>query len=223
MKIEVKNLAKNYGEGDTLVHAVKKCSFTISQGEHIAIVGPSGSGKTTLLNVMGGLDYPTEGEVIYDGDKLPFGNENKLASFRLKNIGRVFQAYNLIPELTAYENIILPALINSAKVDKEYIGAVVSLLEIDDRLRHYPSELSGGQQQRVAIARALTNKPSVMLCDEPTGNLDEKSTEAVMSLLKRTSNELKCTLVIVTHDNGIAEQMDRIITIKDGSVTEGRN
>lgn len=220
MKISVKDLTKNYGEDETLVQAVKKCSFTISQGEHIAVIGPSGSGKTTLLNVMGGLDAPTTGTVSYDGEELPFDDPNKLASFRLKNIGRVFQAYDLIPELTAYENIIVPALLDSKKPDKAYIRLMTEILEIDDRLDRYPSELSGGQQQRVAIARALTNKPSVVLCDEPTGNLDKKSSKAVIDLLKQTSSQLNCTLVIVTHDSSVAAQMDRIISINDGNVSE---
>ena len=220
MKISVKDLTKNYGEDETLVQAVKKCSFTISQGEHIAVIGPSGSGKTTLLNVMGGLDAPTTGTVSYDGEELPFDDPNKLASFRLKNIGRVFQAYDLIPELTAYENIIVPALLDSKKPDKAYIRSVTEILEIDGRLDRYPSELSGGQQQRVAIARALTNKPSVVLCDEPTGNLDKKSSKAVIELLKQTSSQLNCTLVIVTHDSSVAAQMDRIISINDGNVSE---
>lgn len=220
MDIRVKELVKNYGAGETLVQAVKKCSFTIRQGERVAVVGPSGSGKTTLLNIIGGLDAMTSGTVMYDDMPLPFDNEDKLANFRLKNIGRVFQSYNLIPELTAYENIMISALLNSAKPDKDYIRYVVSMLEIDKRLSHYPSELSGGQQQRVAIARALTNKPSVILCDEPTGNLDEKSSDTVISLLKRTSNEFGCTLVIVTHDSGVAAEMDRIITITDGNVSE---
>ncbi len=220
MKISVKDLTKNYGEDETLVQAVKKCSFTISQGEHIAVVGPSGSGKTTLLNVMGGLDAPTMGVVSYDGEELPFDDPNKLASFRLKNIGRVFQAYDLIPELTAYENIIVPALLDSKKPDKAYIRSVTEILEIDGRLDRYPSELSGGQQQRVAIARALTNKPSVVLCDEPTGNLDKKSSKAVIELLKQTSSQLNCTLVIVTHDSSVAAQMDRMISINDGNVSE---
>ncbi len=219
MKITVENLSKNFGECDTLVRALKSCSFSIADGERVAVIGSSGSGKTTLLNIIGGLDAPTEGKVMFDDKPLPFDNQNALANFRLRNIGRVFQSYDLIPELTAYENIIIPTLLKGDKPDKNYLYSIINMLGMENRLKHYPSQLSGGQQQRVAIARALANKPSVILCDEPTGNLDNESTETVISLLKTTADELKFTLVTVTHDSKVAGAMDRIITIDDGVVT----
>ena len=219
MKITIENLSKNFGECDTLVRALKSCSFSIADSERVAVIGSSGSGKTTLLNIIGGLDAPTEGKVLYDDKPLPFGDENALADFRLRNIGRVFQSYDLIPELTAYENIIISTLLKGGKPDKDYLYSIISMLGVENRLKHYPSQLSGGQQQRVAIARALANKPSVILCDEPTGNLDNESTETVISLLKTTADELKFTLVTVTHDSKVANAMDRIITIDDGVVT----
>ena len=184
-----------------------------------ADIGSGGSGKTTLLNIIGGLDAPTDGKVLFDDKPLPFDNQNALANFRLRNIGRVFQSYDLIPELTAYENIIIPTLLKGDKPDKNYLYSIINMLGMENRLKHYPSQLSGGQQQRVAIARALANKPSVILCDEPTGNLDNESTETVISLLKTTADELKFTLVTVTHDSKVASAMDRIITIDDGVVT----
>lgn len=219
MKIKVDYVTKNFGDGYAIVRAVKQCNFTIEDGEQVAIVGPSGSGKTTLLNIIGGLDSPSDGTVLYDGKPLPFGKENELAAFRLANIGRVFQSYDLIPELTAYENIIIPALLKGDRPDEMYLRSIVEMLGMEDRLNHYPSQLSGGQQQRAAIARALINKPSVVLCDEPTGNLDAKSTESVISLLKKTADELKLTLITVTHDEKVASAMNRIIKIDDGIVT----
>ena len=220
MKIVAKNLSKNFGEGQSLVKAIKPCNLTIADGECVGIVGGSGSGKTTLLNVLGGISVPTGGSVFYDSFSLPFDDENALADFRLRNIGRVFQSYELIPELTAYENIIIPILLKGEKADVDYLRNVISILDIEERLKHYPSQLSGGQQQRVAIARALANKPSVVLCDEPTGNLDAENTAIVISLLRTTAKKLKFTLVTVTHDSQVADAMDRIITINDGIVTE---
>lgn len=223
MNISVLGISKTYGAGDTIVQALSPCSFTIESGEQLAITGTSGSGKSTLLHLLGGLDRPTAGKILYDGEEISSYKENKLSAFRLRNIGFVFQSYNLIPELTAYENIIFPAMLAGEKADKEYIQAVIEKLELSDRLNHLPGQLSGGQQQRVAIARALTNRPKILLCDEPTGNLDSKNRQRVLELLKRSAEEFGLTLVVVTHDASIAEQFQRVLTIQDGKVGEYAN
>lgn len=218
MTISLIDVGKTYGKDETLVQAVKPCSFTIRSGEQIAITGASGSGKSTLLHLIGALDKPSWGTIMYDGKDVADMSENKLAGFRLKNIGFVFQAYNLLPELSAYENIILPALLDGRKIDKEYVNDIVKRLELWDRLNHMPGQLSGGQQQRVAIARALINKPAILLCDEPTGNLDSKNSQNVINLLNETAKAYNLSLVIVTHNEAIAKQYPRIINIADGEV-----
>lgn len=223
MNISVHNISKIYGSKDTQVHALKKCSIEICSGSQLAIVGTSGSGKSTLLHLLGGLDLPTTGKIFYDGEEITSYNENKMASFRLRNVGFVFQSYNLLPELTAYENIVLPALLDGKNVEKSYIQDVVQRLELGDRLHHLPGQLSGGQQQRVAIARALTNRPKILLCDEPTGNLDSENRQRVIKLLQHTAQEFCLTLVVVTHDTSVARNFGRIITICDGEIREGTN
>ncbi len=220
MDISVLGISKTYGTKETQVQALKPCDFTIDSGEQIAVTGTSGSGKSTLLHLLGGLDRPSTGKVLYDGEEISSYDENKLSEFRLRNIGFVFQSYNLLPELSAYENIILPALLDGKKADKAYIQDIVEKLELTDRLNHLPGQLSGGQQQRVAIARALTNRPKILLCDEPTGNLDSKNRQRVLALLKRTAEEYKVTLVVVTHDASIAGQFQRVIAIQDGEIGE---
>lgn len=214
--IKTENLTRIYGKGNGKVTALNGVSLTINSGEMVAIIGKSGSGKSTLLNLIGGLDKPTEGRIYYNDKEISSMKDSELSMFRLKNVGFVFQFFDLIPELTAAENIILPTRLarnNNAKPDELY-----SALEISDRIKHYPSELSGGQQQRAAIARALINSPDVLLCDEPTGNLDKRSGEEVMSLLKKLNSEQGKTIIIVTHDQGIAEQCGRIIEISDGII-----
>ena len=213
MKISLMDVGKLYGSDEAQVQALKPCSFVIESGEQIAITGASGSGKSTLLHLIGGLDKPSWGTIMYDNTDISDMNDNKLAEFRLRNVGFVFQAFNLLPELTAYENIILPALLDGKKPDKAHINNVIKRLDLWDRLNHMPGQLSGGQQQRVAIARALVNKPSILLCDEPTGNLDSKNSRNVIDLLNETANELNLLLVIE-----IAQRYKRIINIVDGEV-----
>ena len=212
--IKTQNLTKTYGKGDGKVTALAGVDITINDGEMVAIIGKSGSGKSTLLNLLGGLDKATEGKVFYDDKDLSTMNDTKLSEFRLKNIGFVFQFFDLIPELTAEENVMFPAKLAKKKETAE--GELYTALEINDRVKHYPSEMSGGQQQRAAIARALINDPDVILCDEPTGNLDKRSGEEVMSLLKRLNKENGKTVIIVTHDSDIASQCGRIIELSDG-------
>lgn len=218
MKITAIDVAKTFGKDEIQIKAVKPCSFTLESGDKVAITGTSGSGKSTLLHLLGGLDRPTWGSIMYDGVDISEMSEDKLAEFRLRNIGFVFQSFNLLPELTAYENIILPALLDGKKVDKEHVNKVIKRLDLWDRVNHMPGQLSGGQQQRVAIARALTNKPGVLLCDEPTGNLDTKNSANVIDLLNETADEFNLILAIVTHDADIASKYKRIITITDGEV-----
>ena len=216
--IKTKGLVRTYGKGEGKVTALGGVDITVRDGEMVAVIGKSGSGKSTLLNLIGGLDSPTEGQVFYNDKEIGSMSDRQLSGFRLKNIGFVFQFFDLIPELTAAENIMLPARLarnKKAKPDELY-----SALEISDRIKHYPSELSGGQQQRAALARALINNPDVLLCDEPTGNLDKRSGEEVMSLLKKLNSEQGKTIIIVTHDQGIAEQCERIIEISDGCVVQ---
>lgn len=216
--IECKNLTKEYLSGENVVKAVDDISIGFRQGEFCAITGPSGSGKSTLLHVLSSLENPTSGNVIYNEEDLFKYNDNQLSILRRRRFGFVFQAYNLVQELTGYENILLPIMLDGKKPDDKYIEKIISILGIGDRLEHLPSALSGGQQQRIAIARALANKPSILFADEPTGNLDGKSGREVLSLLKLVSKEFGITLILVTHDLHVAEQADRILTLEDGKI-----
>lgn len=216
--IECKNLTKEYISGESVIKAVDNVSLKFEKGEFCAVTGPSGSGKSTFLHILSSLENPTSGQVIYGEKDLFSYNDNQLSILRRRRFGFVFQSYNLVQELTGYENIILPIMLDRKKVDEKYIDEIIELLGIRDRLEHLPSALSGGQQQRVAIARALANKPSVLFADEPTGNLDGKSGREVLSLLKSVSQTLDVTLILVTHDLSVAEQADRIISIEDGKI-----
>lgn len=220
MSISVEALKKVYGSGDTKVKALDGITTSFENGEFCAVIGASGSGKTTLLHLIGGLDSPTSGTVKYDGTDIYSLNDKGLSEIRRKKCGFVFQFFNLIPELTARENIVLPILLDNGKVDDNYIGELSEMLGISDRLSHFPSQMSGGQQQRTAIARAMANDPEILLCDEPTGNLDEKSGEAVIELLRETQRKFGKTVIIITHDNKIASHADRIIRISDGRIVE---
>ncbi len=213
-----KNLIKTYGSGENAVHALRSCNIFFSEKQFTAIVGTSGSGKSTLLHLLGGLDTPTDGEVLYDDISILKLDDSRLSTFRRQNIGFVFQFFELVPELTAKENILLPLMLDNAKEDKAYFTQLAETLGISERLSHYPSQLSGGQQQRVAIARALINKPKVMLCDEPTGNLDEKSSREVIGLLKDLQKKYGQTIIMVTHDSDIASSADKIIRIEDREI-----
>lgn len=216
--IECKDLTKEYLSGENIVKAVDNVTVGFEQGEFCAVTGPSGSGKSTLLHVLSSLENPTSGTVTYNGEVMSNYNDNQLSILRRRRFGFVFQAYNLVQELTGYENIVLPVMLDRKKVDEKYIKRVIDMLGIEDRLEHLPSALSGGQQQRIAIARALANKPSILFADEPTGNLDGKSGREVLSLLKYVGKEFGITLILVTHDLHVAEQAERIITIEDGRV-----
>lgn len=216
--IECKNLTKEYLSGENVVKAVDNVTVAFEQGEFCAITGPSGSGKSTFIHMLSSLEYPTSGEVVYGGKKLSDYNDNQLSILRRRRFGFVFQSYNLVQELTGYENILLPVMLDKKKPDEEYIEKIINILGIEDRLEHLPSALSGGQQQRIAIARALANKPSILYADEPTGNLDGKSGREVLSLLKYAAKELGTTLILVTHDLHVAEQADRILSIEDGKI-----
>jgi putative ABC transport system ATP-binding protein len=213
------NLTKTYPSGETAVHALRGITVSFEQGEFCAVRGPSGSGKSTLLHILGGLEYPSSGKVYYQGEDLFAYNDNQLSILRRRRFGFVFQAYNLVQELTAYENILLPVMLDKRKPDEKYISMLIELLGIEDRLHHLPNALSGGQQQRVAIARALANRPSILFADEPTGNLDGKTGKEVLSLLKYVSKEMGVTLILVTHDLNIAEQAERILTLEDGRIS----
>ena len=220
MKIlEVNHLSKIYGKGDTMVKALDDVSFTVEQGEFVAIIGPSGSGKSTLLHILGGVDTPTSGSVIIGGEDISKLNETALAVFRRRQIGLVYQFYNLIPILTVEENLTLPLLLDGRKPDKRQIDALVNRLGLSKRLTHLPNQLSGGQQQRVSIGRALINNPALMLADEPTGNLDSENSKEIISLLRQFNKELNQTVIIITHDEKIALSADRIISIEDGKIT----
>lgn len=219
MKIlETKNLCKTYGEGDTLVKALDNVSFSVEQGEFIAIVGPSGSGKSTLLHILGGVDVPTSGEVIINGTKISDLDETALAIFRRRHIGLIYQFYNLIPILTVEENLTLPLLLDGRKPDQKQIEMLVEKLGLENRLKHLPNELSGGQQQRVSIGRALLNSPALLLADEPTGNLDSENSKEIIKLLRQFNKENKQTVIIITHDERIALSADRVIEINDGKI-----
>ncbi len=212
-------LNKEYKVGNHTLSVLKDVSISIGKGEVIAIVGPSGSGKSTLLNMLGGLDNPTSGEIIINGIELSQMNAKELTAFRRRNIGFIFQNYNLVSILNAYDNILLPLQLDKKDIDDEYIESIVSTLGIEDKLSNMPTSLSGGEQQRVAIARALSTKPSIILADEPTGNLDSKNGEEVMKLIQNSAKAFNQTVAIVTHDSNVANLADRIIGIKDGQVT----
>ena len=216
--LETRDLKKYYGAGDTLVKALDGVDLSVEKGEFLAVVGTSGSGKSTLLHMLGGLDRPTSGTVTVDGRELSTLKDEELTIFRRRKIGFVFQAYNLVPVLSAYENIILPIQLDGGRVDKDYVGRVIEALGLEQRLNSLPSQLSGGQQQRVAIARALAAKPAIILADEPTGNLDSKTSQDVLSLMKITSQKFAQTMVMITHNEEIAQTADRIVRIEDGRI-----
>lgn len=216
--LEVKNLTKIYGNDENKVVALDHVSFTVEKGEFIAIVGSSGSGKSTLLHLIGGVDKPTSGEVIVNGQNVYKKNENELAIFRRREVGLIYQFYNLIPILTVEENMTLPVLLDNKKVNQERLDELLRILDLKAREKHLPRELSGGQQQRVSIGRALMNAPSLVLADEPTGNLDSKNSKEIIDLLKLTQKRYKQTLIMITHDENIAMQADRIIVIEDGKI-----
>lgn len=216
--IEVKNLNKIYGSGESEVKALKNINLNIEQGEFVAIVGQSGSGKSTLLHLIGGVDIPSSGEVIIDGKNIYKLKEKELSILRRRKLGFIFQFFNLIPVLTAQENIEMPVLLDNEKIDKKYMNELLRILGLEERKNNYPSQLSGGQQQRVSIGRALANKPSIILADEPTGNLDSKNSKEVLELLKYCAKKYNQTLILITHDINIAKSADRVITIEDGEI-----
>ena len=217
--LEIKDLCKVYGTGETKVDALKNVSFDVEQGEFVAIVGPSGSGKSTLLHILGGVDCPTSGEVIISGTDISKLDETKLAIFRRRQIGLIYQFYNLIPILNVEENMTLPILLDGKKPDQALLSDLVEKLGLSSRLTHLPNQLSGGQQQRVSIGRALMNHPALLLADEPTGNLDSENSKEIVSLLRKFNKENKQTVIIITHDERIALSADRVITIEDGRIT----
>lgn len=218
--LEVTGLKKYYGAGAGVTRALDAVTLSIEQGEFAAIVGTSGSGKSTLLHMMGGLDVPTSGSVVVRGKELGKMKEEQLTIFRRRNIGFVFQNYNLVPVLNVYENIVLPVELDGDQPDRTYMEEIVQMLALEDKLQNMPNNLSGGQQQRVAIARALISKPAIILADEPTGNLDSRTSSDVLGLLKTTSRKFHQTLVMITHNNEIAQLADRIIRIEDGKIAE---
>ena len=218
--LEVSNICKTYGSGETAVHALKKVSFSIPKGEYVAIVGESGSGKSTLLNMIGALDMPTSGKVAIGGKDIFSMNDSKLTVFRRRNIGFIFQAFNLVPELTVEQNIIFPVLLDYQKQDKKYLEELLTVLNLKERRNHLPSQLSGGQQQRVAIGRALITRPSLILADEPTGNLDTQNSSEVITLLKEASRKYEQTIIMITHNRSIAQSADRILQVSDGVLTD---
>ena len=218
--LEVNNICKTYGSGETAVHALKKVSFSVPKGEYVAIVGESGSGKSTLLNMIGALDTPTSGKVVIGGKEIFSMNDNRLTVFRRRNIGFIFQAFNLIPELTVEQNIIFPVLLDYQKPDRKYLEELLTVLNLKERRNHLPSQLSGGKQQRVAIGRALITRPSLILADEPTGNLDTQNSSEVIALLKEASRKYEQTIIMITHNRSIAQSADRILQVSDGVLTD---
>ena len=218
--LEVNNICKTYGSGETAVHALKKVSFSVPKGEYVAIVGESGSGKSTLLNMIGALDTPPSGQVVIGGKEIFSMNDNRLTVFRRRNIGFIFQAFNLIPELTVEQNIIFPVLLDYQKPDRKYLEELLTVLNLKERRNHLPSQLSGGQQQRVAIGRALITRPSLILADEPTGNLDTQNSSEVIALLKEASRKYEQTIIMITHNRSIAQSADRILQVSDGVLTD---
>ena len=218
--LETKDLRKFYGSGDTQVKALDGVDLSVENGEFVAIVGTSGSGKSTLLHMLGGLDRPTSGAVLVDGKDLFSLKDEELTIFRRRKIGFVFQSYNLVPVLSVYENIVLPIQLDGGKVDQSYVNQVIEALGLEQKLENLPSQLSGGQQQRVAIARALATKPAIILADEPTGNLDSKTSQDVLSLMKVTGQKFAQTMVMITHNEEIAQMADRIVRIEDGRIVK---
>ncbi len=216
--LRVENLCKTYGKGENQVKALDNVSFSVNKGEFVAIIGPSGSGKSTLLHILGGVDKPTSGKVYVDGEDVYAQNNEKLAIFRRRQVGLIYQFYNLIPVLNVTENITLPVLMDGQKVNKERLAELISTLQLTGRENHLPNQLSGGQQQRVSIGRALMNAPAIVLADEPTGNLDSKNSQQIMELLKLSNKKYNQTLMVITHDESIALQADRIIAIEDGRI-----
>ena len=221
--LEVKNISKTYGSGETAVEALKNVSFCVEKGEFLAIVGESGSGKSTLLNMIGALDLPTAGKVMIDGKDIMAMKDNAATIFRRRNIGFIFQAFNLIPELTVEQNIVFPLLLDYQKPDQRYLDELLKVLNLENRRKHLPSQLSGGQQQRVAIGRALITRPSIILADEPTGNLDSQNSNEVIALLKDAARRYEQTIIMITHNRVIAQSADRILQVKDGVVTDFGN
>lgn len=220
MKIlEIQNLSKTYGKGDVMVRALDNVSFSVEKGEFVAIVGPSGSGKSTLLHILGGVDTPTSGTVIIDKTDISTLDETALAIFRRRQIGLIYQFYNLIPILTVEENLTLPLLLDGRKPDRARLNDIIAKLGLSNRLNHLPNQLSGGQQQRVAIGRALINNPALLLADEPTGNLDSENSREIIALLRKFNKEFNQTVIMITHDEKIALSADRIIAIEDGKIT----
>lgn len=218
--LNVKNLCKTYGKGDTAVKALDNVSFSVPKGQFVAIVGPSGSGKSTLLHILGGVDTPTSGNVFVEGTDISKLNETTLAVFRRRQIGLIYQFYNLIPILTVEENITLPILLDGQKVNQKKLDLLVDVLGLKERLKHLPNQLSGGQQQRVSIGRALMNNPALVLADEPTGNLDSQNSKEIIELLRTVNKENNQTVIIITHDERIAMSADRVISIEDGKIVK---
>ena len=216
--LRVENLSKSYGKDSTLVEALKNVSFSVNKGEFVAIVGPSGSGKSTLLHILGGVDKPTSGHVYVEGTDVFSLNENNLAIFRRRQVGLIYQFYNLIPILNVRENISLPVLLDGKEPDEKYLNELIKTLGLQDRVNHLPNELSGGQQQRVSIGRSLMYHPSLLLADEPTGNLDSKSSHEIMELLELSNRKYGQTIIMITHDENLAMHANRIITIEDGQI-----
>ncbi|BDF33925.1 MULTISPECIES: ABC transporter ATP-binding protein [Extibacter] len=217
--LKVENVSKIYGTGDNEVKALDNVSFTVEKGEFVAIIGPSGSGKSTLLHMLGGVDAPTSGKIFVEGVDLGCMDESKLSIFRRRQVGLIYQFYNLIPILDVQENITLPLLLDGQKPDSAYLDELIGTLGLKERLHHLPSQLSGGQQQRVSIGRALIMHPALVLADEPTGNLDRKNSEDIISLLKKSNRKYRQTLIVITHDESIALQSDRILYLEDGKLT----
>lgn len=218
--LEVDHVSKIYGKGENIVHALKNVSFSVPKGEFVAIVGESGSGKSTLLNIIGAIDVPTSGTVFIDGKNMFSMKQKGLTVFRRRNIGFIFQSFNLIPELTVEQNMMFPVLLDYQKPDKEYLEELLTVLHLKDRRNHLPSQLSGGQQQRTAIGRALMTRPALILADEPTGNLDSQNTSEVIALLKEASRLYEQTILMITHSQSIAQTADRILNVSDGVVTD---
>lgn len=216
--LKVEHLTKIYGKGDTLVKAIDDISFSVEKGQFVAIIGSSGSGKSTLLHILGGVDKPTSGKVYVDGEDVFKLNETNLAIFRRRQVGLIYQFYNLIPILNVKENMTLPILLDGKKPNEEYLDELIDILGLKSRINHLPNQLSGGEQQRVSIGRALMNRPAILLADEPTGNLDSKNSKEIIELLKLSNKKYKQTIIMITHDQSLALHADRIITIKDGKI-----
>jgi len=219
--VETKNLKKYYQLGDNTIKALNDVDFRVKPQEFVAIIGKSGSGKSTLMHMIGGLDVPTGGEVIVAGKNLAGLSKEQLAIFRRRRVGFVFQSYNLVPDLNVYENVVLPIELDGKRIDQKFVDGILTLLQLTDKKEALPSALSGGQQQRVAIARAIAAKPQILLCDEPTGNLDTATSHDVMGLLKIVAKQFHQTIILITHDNDIAQMADRIVRIEDGKIMKG--